>query len=44
MNKVFKIMGIAALMTGMTTGAMALEQEYQQQMAEADIWQDAVPE
>ena len=78
MNKVFKIMGIAALMTGMTTGAMAQEQtketeksgffkqafrdmkesvkrnpevrkmvqeqEYQQQMTGADIWQDAVPE
>ena len=27
MNKVFKIMGIAALMTGMTTGAMAQETE-----------------
>ena len=26
MNKIFKIMGIAALMTGMTTGAMAQEQ------------------
>ena len=23
---------------------MVQEQEYQQQMAEADIWQDAVPE
>ena len=26
MNKIFKIMGIVALMTGMTTGAMAQEQ------------------
>ena len=26
MNKIFKIMGIAALMTGMTTGAVAQEQ------------------
>ena len=26
MNKIFKIMGIAALMTGMTTGAMAQDQ------------------
>ena len=26
MNKIFKIMGIAALMTGITTGAMAQEQ------------------
>ena len=26
MNKIFKIMGIAALMSGMTTGAMAQEQ------------------
>ena len=26
MNKIFKIMGVAALMTGMTTGAMAQEQ------------------
>ena len=30
MNKVFKIMGIAALMTGMTTGAMAQEQTRRQ--------------
>ena len=27
MNKIFKIMGIASLMTGMTTGAMAQETE-----------------
>ena len=27
MNKIFKIMGVAALMTGMTTGAMAQEQK-----------------
>ena len=26
MNKIFKIMGVAALMTGMTTGAVAQEQ------------------
>ena len=41
MNKVFKIMGIAALMTGMTTGAMVQEQEYQQHMAEAKARQEA---
>ena len=29
MNKIFKIMGIAALMTGMTTGAMAQEQTHE---------------
>ena len=27
MNKIFKIMGIAALMTGMTSGAIAQEQK-----------------
>ena len=41
MKKFMKIMGIAALMTGMTTGAMVQEQEYQQQMSEAKARQEA---
>ena len=41
MKKFMKIMGVAALMTGMTTGAVAQEQEYQQQMAEAAARQEA---
>ena len=36
-----KIVGIAALMSGMTTGAKAQEQEYQKQMAEAKERQEA---
>ena len=41
MKKFMKIMGGAALMTGMTTGAMAQEQEYQKQMSEAKARQEA---
>ena len=41
MKKFMKIMGGAALMTGMTTGAMVQEQEYQQQMSEAKARQEA---
>ena len=35
MKMFMKIIGVAALMVGMTTGVMAQEQEYQQQMSEA---------